>query len=86
MFSVVISSTRKSTFCIAASVGPFAPPKFGIAAVPIGGAAAGAGAVSGTTGPFTQQQAGRSRRDRRIVVVVVTRAIGFQGRGPRMRS
>jgi hypothetical protein len=39
------------------------------------------GAVTGEAGPRTQQQAGRSRRERRIVVAVVMIAIVLHGSG-----
>src|SRR5258708_9128149 len=47
--------------------------------VPMSGVSIFGGPLIGTSGPFTQQHAGRRSSKRRMDVVVVTSAIGFQG-------
>src|ERR1700757_2548491 len=85
MFSAMSSATRKSTLRICVSVGAFvfASEKSAMASLPIGGMCVIGISAGFDAGPRTQQQAGRSRSDKRMVVAVVAIAMGFQesGRG-----
>jgi hypothetical protein len=69
------------TLRIIVCVGAFAAASagVGIGSVPMSGVSIFGGPLIGVSGPFTQQQAGRRSRSRRIEAVVVTMAIGFQG-------
>src|SRR5258708_6472118 len=64
-----------------ACVGAFAAASVGvgIGSVPMVGISLFAGPIAGASGPFTQQQAGRSNNERRTVVIDVRMATGFHG-------
>src|SRR5436305_3718 len=64
-----------------ACVGAFAAASdgVGIAPAPMGAITGAAAGVIGASGPLTQQHAGRSSSDKRMVEIVVRMAIGFHG-------
>src|SRR2546430_7208307 len=90
MCMTVMASAWKSTLRISTSVGAFAIASVGVgmSSVPIGGIrdGGGSGRFSGAIPLRRQQQAGSRRSVRRIVRVVVRRAIGFQGTARCMRG